>query len=145
MSNSETNFCTVVPSHPEAIEDALLLWTGIAPYCDFPSKTILWRLLPALGNDKCLFHYEDGDVVGISTYAFLTEYEGTYREYYAPDCFARQSGPQLWVIDQIIPGGRRHVIQAVRDLRHYFFDAYPEHSRVHAWRGPRSTTFPNKG
>jgi len=73
MSSYETAFSTVVPSHPEAIEDALLLWAGTPPYSDFPAKTILWRLLPALNHNKCLFHYENGEVVGLTTYAFLTE------------------------------------------------------------------------
>lgn len=145
MYSSETVFSTVVPSHPEAVEDALLIWTSTAPYCDFPSKTILWRLLPALGHGKCLFHYENGEVVGLTTYAFLTEDEGRNRQYYGPDCFPRTSGQQVWFIDQIIPGGSRHVRQAARDLKKYFFDAYPEYPRVYAWRGPRMTSFPNRG
>jgi hemolysin-activating ACP:hemolysin acyltransferase len=84
-------------------------------------------------------------MIGLTTWALLTEEEGRTGTYYGPEAFARDSGDQLWVMDQILPAGKRQVIQAVRDLRTFFYDAYPEYPRVYAWRGPRSTSYPNKG
>jgi len=127
------------------LEEAVRLWTTVAPYRSFRCETIAWRLLPAIENDKARLFYRDGQCVALITWAFMTSEEFETREYYGPEIFARDTGEKLVCVDLIAPYGRKDVVWVCKEMRKQFGDQYPWVETVYAHRGKRSGLFPNAG
>ncbi len=127
------------------IEDALGLWTTVAPYSGFPCETISWRLLPAIANERVRLFYRDGECVGLITWAFMTDDEFDSREYVGAEIFARDDGDKLVFVDMIAPQGKSDVLWMCKEMRKQFWSQYPNVTEVFAHRGNRNGVFPNKG
>ena len=56
--------------------DALGLWTRNPVYGELPSKTIAWRLLTAVKNNKIKVFYEGKEPYAFVTWAFLRNKNG---------------------------------------------------------------------
>ena len=139
---------------PEDLLLALRYWTTVAPYRDFPAKTIAWRLAPAYANGRLLMLVHDRKVVGFTTWAWMTADEFETRKYKGRDVFPRERpeneaqysgagdnfGPtlRLVIIDSIITAD---VGPLSREQREFFRAAYPDVRRVYAHRGPRDGCF----
>ena len=72
--------------------DALGLWTRNPVYGELPSKTIAWRLLTAVKNNKIKVFYEDKEPYAFVTWAFFPEQERVTGEYWGEEVFARPAG-----------------------------------------------------
>ena len=81
--------------------DAVKLWTRNPIYGELPSKTIAWRLLPALKNNKIKMFYENGEPYAFVTWAFFTEQERVTGEYWGEEVFARTDGSVLKIVDMV--------------------------------------------
>ena len=127
------------------LSDALKLWTTVAPYNLFPCSTIAWRLLPAIENEQIRLFYRDGECVGLITWAFFTREEFESRDYSGEVVFARDDGEMLVFVDMIAPRGRSDVLWMCKEMRKQFHVQYPWVDEVHAHRGKRNGSFPNKG
>ena len=127
------------------IEDALGLWTTVAPYSGFPCETISWRLLPAIANERVRLFYRDGECVGLITWAFMTDDEFDSREYVGAEIFARDDGDRLVFVDMIAPHGKSDVLWMCKEMRKQFCVQYPSVENVYAHRGKRTGAFPNRG
>ena len=118
--------------------DAVKLWTRNPVYGDLPSKTITWRLLPALKNNKIKIFYENGEPYAFVTWAFFTEHERVTGEYWGEEVFARNDGTVLKVVDMV---AYHSVLYIGRQLYRYFKDEYPHVRRVYARRGNREAWY----
>jgi len=126
--------------------DALWLWTTVAPYSGYPSRTISNRLVPAFRFGRVKGYYgEDGGLRAFMTWGFMTDEEFETRRYWGWEVFSRPDGDRLVIVDMIAPGGRNDVLMVSRDVRQHFLALYPQHERVYAHRGSRTGVFPNKG
>ena len=128
-----------------SFEDAVRLWTTVAPYSGFKSETIAWRLLPAIENEQIRLFYRDGECVGLITWAFFTQEEFDSREYSGEEIFARKDGEVMVFVDMIAPRGRNDVLWMCKEMRKQFYTQYPDVKDVRAHRGKRNGSFPNKG
>ena len=99
--------------------DAVKLWTRNPVYGELPSKTITWRLLPALKNNKIKIFYENGEPYAFVTWAFFTEQERVTGEYWGEEVFARTDGSVLKVVDMV---AYHSVFYIGRQLYRYFKD-----------------------
>ena len=130
------------------LEDALTIWTADPVYGGYPSRTVGWRLLPALSYDKLRVYRDDnGKPFALLSYAFLTDEEAKTQVWSGPEVFARKTGDQLWVIDMIANGGKKDVLSVAKSIRQYFYEKYRAFERVYAMRGngSRRGWYPNKG
>lgn len=109
---------------------ALRLWTTTAPYREFPSKTIDWRLTPAFLNRRLLILFSKDKPVGFCTWGWMTDEEYLTRKYYGPTVFARQRSDRLVVPDII---ATRDVIPLCRELGRMFHEEHGV-SRVYSYR-----------
>ena len=118
--------------------DALGLWTRNPVYGELPSKTIAWRLLTAVRNNKIKVFYEDKEPYAFVTWAFFTEQERVTGEYWGEEVFARTDGPVLKILDMV---AYHSVLYIGRQLYKYFKDEYPNVRRVYAKRGNREAWY----
>ena len=118
--------------------DAVKLWTRNPVYGELPSKTITWRLLPALKNNKIKIFYENGEPYAFVTWAFFTEHERVTGDYWGEEVFARTDGSVLKVVDMV---AYHSVLYISRQLYRYFKDKYPHVCRVYARRGNREAWY----
>jgi hemolysin-activating ACP:hemolysin acyltransferase len=127
------------------IEDALRLWTTVAPYSGFRCETISWRLLPAIANDQLRLFYRDDECVGLITWAFMTNDEFETRVYDGAEIFGRDDGDKMVFVDMIAPQGKNDVLWMCKEMRKQFYVQYPMVENVYAHRGKRTGAFPNRG
>ena len=118
--------------------DAVKLWTRNPVYGELPSKTITWRLLPALKNNKIKIFYENGEPYAFVTWAFFTEHERVTGDYWGEEVFARTDGSVLKIVDMV---AYHSVLYIGRQLYRYFKDKYPHVRRVYARRGNREAWY----
>ena len=118
--------------------DAVKLWTRNPVYGELPSKTITWRLLPALKNNKIKIFYENGEPYAFVTWAFFTEHERVTGDYWGEEVFARTDGSVLKIVDMV---AYHSVLYIGRQLYRYFKDEYPHVRRVYARRGNREAWY----
>lgn len=118
--------------------DALGLWTRNPVYGELPSKTIAWRLLTAVKNNKIKVFYEGKEPYAFVTWAFFTEQERVTGEYWGEEVFARTDGPVLKIVDMV---AYHSVLYIGRQLYRYFKDEYPHVRRVYARRGNREAWY----
>lgn len=109
---------------------ALGLWTSVAPYRDFPAKSVGFRLTPAFLRGKLLILSRDGRRVGFCTWGWMTTQEYDSRKYYGPAVFARVRSDRLVVPDIITTDTHR----VARELGRFFRSMFPDVSRVYSWR-----------
>jgi hemolysin-activating ACP:hemolysin acyltransferase len=122
---------------------ALTLWGGVAPYCDFPAKTISWRLVPAYENGRLLTAVRGPRYVGFATWGWMTSEEFKSRVYCGREVFSRGAGDCLVIVDCIIVGGSGNVRAVSRAFRGFFGGMFPDQPHVYAHRGPRDGWFFN--
>ena len=103
------------------IEDALRLWTTVAPYSGFRCETISWRLLPAIANDQLRLFYRDDECVGLITWAFMTNDEFETRVYDGAEIFGRDDGDKMVFVDMIAPHGKNDVLWMCKEMRKQFY------------------------
>lgn len=127
------------------LTDALELWTTVAPYSQFPSQTIAWRLMPALESGQYRIYRRGDEPYGLVTWAFMTQEEFDTGNYSGEEVFARDDGELFVFLDMIAPGGQNDVLSICRDLRASFLTMYPHVEKAVAHRGPRNGVFPNIG
>jgi hemolysin-activating ACP:hemolysin acyltransferase len=132
------------------LRDALKLWTTVAPFKDYISEVIGWRVIPAHDNNKLrVYRRDDGEPYAMLTFCFLNDEEAKTEEWCGHEAYKRESGDQLWVTDMIANGGRSDVLKVSTDVRKFFYETFPEFSTVHAIRGRgtgnRRGWYPNKG
>ena len=127
------------------IDDALRLWTTVAPYSGFRCETISWRLLPAIANDQLRLFYRDDECVGLITWAFMTDDEFKTRVYDGVEIFGRNDGDKMVFVDMIAPHGKNDVLWMCKEMRKQFWSQYPNVTEVFAHRGNRNGVFPNRG
>ena len=118
--------------------DALGLWTRNPVYGELPSKTIAWRLLTAVKNNKIKVFYEGKEPYAFVTWAFFTEQERVTGDYWGEEVFARTDGPVLKILDMV---AYHSVLYIGRQLYKYFKDEYPHVRRVYAKRGNREAWY----
>ena len=118
--------------------DALGLWTRNSVYGELPSKTIAWRLLTAVNNNKIKVFYEGKEPYAFVTWAFFTEQERVTGNYWGEEVFARNDGTVLKVVDMV---AYHSVLYIGRQLYKYFKDEYPNVRRVYAKRGNREAWY----
>jgi hemolysin-activating ACP:hemolysin acyltransferase len=118
--------------------DALGLWTRNPVYGELPSKTIAWRLLTAVRNNKIKVFYEGKEPYAFVTWAFFTEQERVTGEYWGEEVFARTDGSVLKILDMV---AYHSVLYIGRQLYKYFKDEYPHVRRVYAKRGNREAWY----
>ena len=118
--------------------DALGLWTRNPVYGELPSKTIAWRLLTAVKNNKIKVFYEGKEPYAFVTWAFFTEQERVTGDYWGEEVFARTDGSVLKVVDMV---AYHSVLYISRQLYRYFKDEYPHVRRVYARRGNREAWY----
>ena len=118
--------------------DALGLWTRNPVYGELPSKTIAWRLLTAVKNNKIKVFYEGKEPYAFVTWAFFTEQERVTGEYWGEEVFARNDGTVLKVVDMV---AYHSVLYIGRQLYRFFKDEYPHVRRVYAKRGNREAWY----
>jgi len=118
--------------------DALGLWTRNPVYGELPSKTIAWRLLTAVKNNKIKVFYEGKEPYAFVTWAFFTEQERVTGDYWGEEVFARTDGPVLKILDMV---AYHSVLYIGRQLYKYFKDEYPNVRRVYAKRGNREAWY----
>ncbi len=118
--------------------DALGLWTRNPVYGELPSKTIAWRLLTAVRNNKIKVFYEGKEPYAFVTWAFFTEQERVTGEYLGEEVFARTDGPVLKILDMV---AYHSVLYIGRQLYRFFKDEYPHVNRVYARRGNREAWY----
>ena len=118
--------------------DALGLWTRNPVYGELPSKTIAWRLLTAVKNNKIKVFYEGKEPYAFVTWAFFTEQERVTGDYWGEEVFARNDGSVLKVVDMV---AYHSVLYIGRQLYRYFKDEYPHVRRVYARRGNREAWY----
>jgi hemolysin-activating ACP:hemolysin acyltransferase len=122
---------------------ALALWGGVAPYCDFPAKTISWRLVPAYENGQLLTAVRGPRYVGFATWGWMTSEEFESRVYCGREVFSRRDGECLVILDCIIVGGSGNVRAVSRAVRRFLKERCPDHLRVYGHRGLRDGWFSN--
>lgn len=122
---------------------ALAFWGGVAPYCDFPAKTISWRLVPAYQSGRLLTAVRGSEFIGFATWGWMTSAEFSSREYCGREVFSRSSGECLVIVDCIIVGGSDNVRAVSRLVRGFLAKAYPDQRRVCGHRGSRDGWFFN--
>lgn len=118
--------------------DAVGLWTRNPIYGELPAKTIAWRLLPALKNNKIKIFYENGNPYAFVTWAFFTERERVTGEYLGEEVFARTDGPVLKILDMV---AHHSVLYIGRRLYDFLKNEYPHVNRVYAKRGNREAWY----
>ena len=118
--------------------DALGLWTRNPVYGELPSKTIAWRLLTAVKNNKIKVFYEGKEPYAFVTWAFFTEQERVTGDYWGEEVFARTDGSVLKILDMV---AYHSVLYIGRQLYKYFKDEYPHVRRVYARRGNREAWY----
>ena len=118
--------------------DALGLWTRNPVSGELPSKTIAWRLLTAVKNNKIKVFYEGKEPYAFVTWAFFTEQERVTGDYWGEEVFARTDGPVLKILDMV---AYHSVLYIGRQLYKYFKDEYPNVRRVYAKRGNREAWY----
>jgi hypothetical protein len=139
---------------PEDLLLALRYWTTVAPYRDFPAKTIAWRLAPAYASGRLLMLAHDRKVVGFTTWAWMTDAEFKTRKYDGRDVFRRErpknEAQYSGADDNFGPAWRLVVVDCVisdavgalsREVREYFRAAFPDARRVYGHRGRRDGYF----
>jgi hemolysin-activating ACP:hemolysin acyltransferase len=103
-----------------AFADCLNLWVTTPPYCDFPSKTIGWRLVPAFNHGRFKVWYDNnGLCTGFVTWAWMTDSEFETRKYTGSEVFARNYSDKLVFVDMIAINGVSDVLSMSRDLRRF--------------------------
>lgn len=122
-------------------EDALRLWTTVAPYSGYPCSTIANRLVPAIKHGRIRHYRRDDRYMGFVTWAWFTWSEAESGVYYGPEVFSRDSGDILRVIDMIAPGGRDDVLYMARDIRRFLSEKYPGEGYALARRQGRVAKF----
>ena len=122
---------------------ALALWGGVAPYCDFPAKTISWRLVPAYKNNQLLTAVRGSQYVGFATWGWMTFKEFESRVYCGREVFSRRSGECLVILDCIIVGGSANVRAMSHAVRRFLKENFPDQRRVYGHRGSRDKWFSN--
>lgn len=118
--------------------DALGLWTRNPVYGELPSKTIAWRLLTAVKNNKIKVFYEGEEPYAFVTWAFFTERERVTGEYWGEEVFARTDGPVLKILDMV---AYHSVLYIGRQLYEFLKNEYPHVNRVYAKRGNREAWY----
>jgi hemolysin-activating ACP:hemolysin acyltransferase len=119
-----------------AFADCLNLWVTTPPYCDFPSKTIGWRLVPAFKHGRFKVWYDNnGLCTGFVTWAWMTDSEFETRKYTGSEVFARNYSDKLVFVDMIAINGVSDVLSMSRDLRRFFRKTVPrgKNSMVTPW------------
>jgi hemolysin-activating ACP:hemolysin acyltransferase len=129
-----------------AFADCLNLWVTTPPYCDFPSKTIGWRLVPAFNHGRFKVWYDNnGLCTGFVTWAWMTDSEFETRKYTGSEVFARNYSDKLVFVDMIAINGVSDVLSMSRDVRNFCKRQFPDVETVWSHRGPRNGWYPNKG
>ena len=118
--------------------DAVGLWTRNPVYRELPAKTVAWRLLPAVKNNKIKVFYKDKEPYAFVTWAFFTQKERVTGEYCGEEVFARTDGPVLKILDMV---AHHSVLYIGRQLYKFFKNEYPHVSRVYAKRGNREAWY----
>jgi len=127
-----------------AFNDCVGLWTTVAPYSGFPSKTIAWRLAPAIESGQYKIWYDDsGMISGFVTWAWMTDEEFKTRDYSGPAIFKRETGDKLVFVDMIAPRGMSDVVRFCKELQRFFKVEFPDVKRAWSHRGLRSGVYPS--
>ena len=118
--------------------DAVGLWTRNPVYRELPAKTVAWRLLPAVKNNKIKVFYKDKEPYAFVTWAFFTQKERVTGEYCGEEVFARTDGPVLKILDMV---AHHSVLYIGRQLYEFLKNEYPHVDRVYAKRGNREAWY----
>ena len=125
--------------------EALRLWTTVAPYSGYQSKTIANRLLPAIRHNRIRHYRRSGKYIGFITWAWFTKEEFESDTYYGPEVFARDHGDFVVLVDMIAPGGRNDVLSIVKEARRFLSEKHPGESCLLARREGRVAKFTRRG
>jgi len=110
----------------DTVRDTVTLWTTHEPFSGYKSRTIAWRLLPAIDNGRIRVYYRGDLCIGFVTWAWFFEKEFDTMEFSGAEVFARDDGDMIYLMDAIIPYGRSDVRHVTRDMRQHLSELYPD-------------------